>query len=227
VLNIIDDHSRLCIASRAFVTTRAPGVVRTLHKAAATWGYPGSFLTGNGLIFGAGHQHHLAGALELELLSLGIRTKHSRPYHPQTCGKVERFHQTLKKFLARQDPPETKKQLQAQLDRFTACCNQTRPHRALGRRTPAAACAAREKARPTGRRIDPSGYRVRHDRLGKKGTVTVRHKGHLHHIPVGRPYRGWRVIVLIAGLDIQVPGPGGAQLRRLTLDPARDYQPLG
>jgi transposase InsO family protein len=45
VLNIIDDHSRLCVASRAFVTTHAPDVIRTPHKAAATWGYPESFLT--------------------------------------------------------------------------------------------------------------------------------------------------------------------------------------
>jgi hypothetical protein len=91
-----------------------------------------------------------------------------RPYHPQTCGKAGRFHQTLKKFLARQDPAHTKKQLQAQLDRFAAYYNQTRPHRALGRRTPAAAFAAREKAYPTGPRIDATGYRVRHDKLDKK-----------------------------------------------------------
>ena len=227
VLNIIDDHSRLCVASRAFVTTRAPDVIRTLHKAAATWGYPQSFLTDNGLIFGAQHQHRTAGALELELLSPGIRSKHSRPYHPQTCGKVERFHQTLKKFLARQDPATTKKQLQAQLDRFTAYYNQTRPHRALGRRTPAAAYAAREKAHPTGPRIDATGYRVRHDKLDKKGTVTLRHQGRLHHIPVGRPYHGWRVILLINRRDIQIISLDGAQLRKLTLDPARDYQPLG
>ena len=108
VLNIIDDHSRLCTASRAFATTRAPDVIRTLHKAAATWGYPKSFLTDNGLIFGAHHQHNTAGNLELELLALGIRSKHSRPYHPQTCGKVERFHQTLKKYLAKHDPAQTK-----------------------------------------------------------------------------------------------------------------------
>jgi hypothetical protein len=227
VLNIIDDHSRLCVASRAFVTTRAPDVVRTLHKAAATWGYPESFLTGNGLIFGAHHQHNTAGNLELELLSLGIRSKHSRPYHPQTCGKVERFHQTLKKYLARQDPTHTKKQLQAQLDRFTQYYNQIRPHRAIGRRTPAGAFTAREKAHPTGPRIDATGYRVRHDRLDRKGTVTLRHKGRLHHIPVGRPYKTWRVILLISGLDIQILSPDGAQLRKLTLDPAKDYQPLG
>ena len=227
VLNIIDDHSRLCLASRAFATTRAPDVIRALHKAAATWGYPESFLSDNGLIFGAHHQHNTAGNLELELLALGIRSKHSRPYHPQTCGKVERFHQTLKKYLARQDPACTKKQLQAQLDRFAAYYNHTRPHRALGRRTPAAAFTAREKARPAGPRIDATGYRVRHDRLDKKGTVTVRHKGRLHHIPAGRPYRGWRVILLINGLDIQIISPDGAQLRKLTLDPAKDYQPLG
>jgi transposase InsO family protein len=227
VLNIIDDHSRLCLASRAFATTRAPDVIRTLHKAAATWDYPESFLTDNGLIFGAHHQHNTAGNLELELLALGIRSKHSRPYHPQTRGKVERFHQTLKKYLAHQDPPATKKQLQAQLDHFREYYNQIRPHRALGRATPATAFAARQKARPTGPRIDATGYRVRHDRLDKKGTVTLRHKGRLHHIPLGRPYQGRRVIPLINGLNIQVISPDGAQLRKLTLDPAKDYQPLG
>lgn len=100
--------------------------------------------------------------LESELLSLGIASKHSHPYHPQTCepyhpqtcGKVERFHQTLKRFLAEQEPPETKKQLQAQLDRFVAYYNELRPHRAVGRRTPAEAFAARERAAPRCARIE-------------------------------------------------------------------------
>lgn len=48
VLNVIDDHSRLCLASRVFVTARSPDVVRTLHRAAASYGYPESFLTDNG-----------------------------------------------------------------------------------------------------------------------------------------------------------------------------------
>ena len=79
VLNVIDDHSRLCVASKLFVTTRSPDVVRTLHKAAATWGYPQRFLTDNGRIFttpmGSG-----VGAMEIELLSLGIGTTHGKPY---------------------------------------------------------------------------------------------------------------------------------------------------
>ncbi len=103
VLNVIDDHSRLCVASRAFVSTRSPDVVRTLHRAAGQWGYPEQFLTDNGAIFTASKGGGV-GDFEAELLALGITSKHSRPYHPQTCGKVERFHQTMKKFMAKQDP---------------------------------------------------------------------------------------------------------------------------
>jgi hypothetical protein len=226
VLNILDDHSRLCVESRAFVTTRSPDVVRALHRAAENWGYPESFLTDNGAIFTSSMRGNDLGAMEPELLSLGIRSKHSRPYHPQTCGKVERFHQTLKKFLAKQDPPTSKKQLQAQLDVFVAYYNTTRPHRAIGRRTPAEAFAARQRAYPTGPRIDCAGYRVRHDRIGANGTITLRHQGRLHHIGVGAAFKRWRVVLLVAGLDIRILSLDGTQLRRLKLDPTRDYQPI-
>ncbi|MBV8959241.1 MAG: IS481 family transposase [Actinobacteria bacterium] len=225
VLNIIDDHSRLCVASRAFVTTRSPDVVRTMHRAAANWGYPERFLTDNGAIFTASARGGMA-AMESELLSLGIAARHSRPYHPQTCGKVERFHQTLKKFLAKQDPVLTKKQLQHQLDRFVAYYNDIRPHRGVGRRTPAQAFSARERAYPTGPRIDTLGYRVRHDRVSKGGNVTLRYRGRLHHIGVGASYMGWRVILLVAGLEVRILSLDGSQLRRLTLDPTIDYQPM-
>ena len=227
VLNIIDDHSRLCVASRAFVTVTAPDVVRTLHKAAEKWGYPQSFLTDNGLIFNTQHRHGMAGALEICLLSLGISPKHSRPYHPQTCGKVERFHQTLKKHLAKQDPATTKKQLQVQLDAFGRYYNCVRPHRAIGRRTPAEAFTARQRSHPRGPRIDCTGYKVRHDKVDKKGAVTLRYRGRLHHIGIGAPYKGWRVVLLIAGLDIQVIGLDGSPLRHLRLDPTKNYQPIG
>jgi len=225
VLNVIDDHSRTCIASRAFVTTRSPDVVRTMHKAAEKWGYPESFLTDNGAIFTASFRGGMA-AMESELLSLGIASKHSRPYHPQTCGKVERFHQTLKKFLAKQDPATNKKQLQRQLDHFTAYYNEIRPHRGIGRRTPAEAFAAREKARPCGPKIETLGYRVRHDKVSKTGNVTLRYRGRLHHIGIGNPYRGWRVILLVAGRDVRILDLEGAQIRRLRIDPAKDYQPM-
>lgn len=73
---------------------------------------------------------------ETEFERLGVVAKHSSPYHPQTCGKVERYHQTMKKFLRKQPPATTMRELQAQLDWFTNYYNTVRPHRALGRRTP-------------------------------------------------------------------------------------------
>jgi hypothetical protein len=177
-------------------------------------------------VFSTQKRHEMAGAVELELLALGIATKHSRPYHPQTCGKVERFHQTLKKFLAKQEPPVTKKQLQGQLDRFVDYYNEVRPHRSIGRLVPSAAFEAREKAFPCGPKINVSGFRVRRDKVDKGGRVTLRHQGRLHHIGVGRAYKGWRVILLVAGTDVQILGSDGSPLRRLTLDPEFDYQPM-
>jgi len=225
VLNIIDDHSRLCVASRVFVFTRSPDVVRTLHRGAAQWGYPEKFLSDNAAIFTASKGGGV-GDMEAELLSLGIASKHSRPYHPQTCGKVERFHQTVKKYLAKQEPATSKKQLQGQLNRFVSYYNTVRPHRSLGRRTPAEAFAAREKSQPRGPRIDAAGYRVRNDKVNKNGTVTLRYRGQLHHIGVGRPYAGWRVVLLVAGREIRVLGADGSPLRHFTLDPSTDYQPM-
>ncbi len=224
ILNMIDDHSRLCVCSRAFVTVRSPDVVRSLHNAAATWGFPETFLSDNGAIFTAKHLKGV-GAMEAELLSLGIGVKHSRPYHPQTCQKVERFHQTMKKYLAAQDPAETKKQLQAQLDRFVAYYNAA-PHRGINRKTPLQAFTARTRAYPTGPKIDVSGYRVRRDKVDRSGTVTLRFNSRLHHIGVGRPYAGKRVIMLVAGRHVSVIGLDGSPLRRLKLDPTKDYQPM-
>jgi transposase InsO family protein len=225
ILNIIDDHSRLCVASQAMARIRSVDVIRVLHKAAEHWGYPEAFLSDNGAIFTATSRGNDLGAIEPELVSLGIRSKHSRPYHPQTCGKIERFHQTLKKHLATQPPAATNKQLQGQLDRFVAYYNQTRPHRAIGRQPPIDAFTARERARPRDPIIDCAGYRVRHDRIDRTGKLTLRHNGRLHHIGIGRAYAGWRVVMLVAGLEIRILTLDGTQLRRLTLNPQNDYQP--
>jgi transposase InsO family protein len=225
VLNIIDDHSRLCVASRAMVRVKAHDVIRVLHLSAEKWGYPASFLSDNGLIFSAHHQHGLAGAFEQELFALGITSKHSRPYHPQTCGKVERFHQTMKKFLAAQQGVVTKKQLQRELERFVTYYNDVRPHRGIDRKTPASVYGAREKAWPTGAVVKTDGRRLRFDKVDKTGCVTLRYKGRLHHIGIGAAYKGWRIAMLIDGRKIEVVGLDGSPLRRLVLDPTRDYQP--
>jgi len=223
VLNMIDDHSRLCVASRAMAVVKATDVVRVLHKAAETWGYPASLLTDNGLIFSTQRLHQVAGVTEQALFALGIEAKHARPYHPQTCGKVERFHQTMKKFLAAQDVA-TPKQLQRQLDRFVAYYNEVRPHRGIGRKTPAHVYGAREKAEPSPSFVKVGDRRMRLDRVDRTGRVTLRHRGRLHHIGIGNAYAGWRVAMLIDGLKIEIVGLDGSPLRRLVLDPTKDYQ---
>jgi transposase InsO family protein len=226
VLNIIDDHSRLCVASVARRVTKAIDVVTTFHDAAARRGYPASVLSDNGAIFTAEARHGVC-VMESELLALGIGFKHSRPYHPQTCGKVERFHQTLKKHLAAHRPVRSLPALQARLDHFVEYYNTVRPHRALGRKTPAATFAARSKARPANPPLPALPHcRIRQDKVNA-GNVTLRYRGRLFHIAVGRRHEGTRVLVLVANRDVRVLTTDGQALRHLTLDPSRLYQPLG
>jgi hypothetical protein len=165
--------------------------------------------------------------LETELERLGVAHKRSRPYHPQTCGKVERFHQTMKKFLAKQPSVASLGELQAQLDRFVAYYNERRPHRALGRHTPQEVFDAKTKAHPP-----PSApathFRVRRDRIDKTGRVTLRYDSRLRHIGIGRAHIGRKVELLVADRDVRViDADTGELIRSLTIDPTRDYQPVG
>jgi hypothetical protein len=164
---------------------------------------------------------------ETELRRAGIVQKNSRPSHPTTCGKVERFHQTLKRWLAAQPhQPHDLTGLQSLLDTFTDHYNQRRPHRSLpGRTTPAAAYHSRPKATPAGRDRDTH-WRVRHDIVDQAGRVTLRYHGRLHHIGIGRTHARTRITLLAADRDIRIINPTtGELLRHLTLNPDIDYQP--
>lgn len=226
ILNTIDDHSRLVVGSQARTVFKAADVVACFHQAAATWAFPASLLTDNGAVFTAGPRGGGRCAIEVELDRLGIKIVHSTPYHPQTCGKVERFHQTLKRWLAKQPGAGTIVELQSQLDRFAAYYNEVRPHRALRRRTPAEAYAARPKAAARGPEI-PVHCRVRRDRIDRGGGLTLRHDSVLRHIKVGTRHAGTRVLMLVAGLHVRIVSEDGELLRELTIDPSRIYQPMG
>ena len=227
IVNFIDDHSRLAVAARVLGTATAPRVLRVFRAAGERWGLPAALLTDNGCVYTTWHRGG-PNVMQTELLALGIEFRHSRPYHPQTCGKVERFHQTMKAFLARQPPAGSIAELQAQVDRFVAYYNEVRPHRARERRPPRVAFEARDKARPSGPMIRVgAGVRVRRDRIDNNGKVTLRHRTRLHHIGVGHAHKGKRVIMLVDGLDVRVVSQDGELLRQLTLDPTRDYQPQG
>jgi transposase InsO family protein len=225
IVNFLDDHSRLAVGSRVVAVATAAGAVEAFREAVARWGLPSALLTDNGCVYTTWHRGG-PNVMQTELLALGVDYRHSRPYHPQTCGKVERFHQTMKTFLDKQGSAVSIGELQAQVDRFVAYYNEVRPHRARERRPPRVAFEARDKARPSGPRIQVgAGVRVRRDRIDKNGKVTLRHRTRLHHIGVGHAHKGKRVIMLVDGLDVRVVSEDGELLRHLTLDPSRDYQP--
>jgi transposase InsO family protein len=136
VLNLLDDHARLALASTARRVFKAADVLTCVTTAIAAYGLPAAVLTDNGAVFAGGPRGGGRVALEVTLTALGVAVRHARPYHPQTCGKVERFHQTLKQWLARHPRAATTADLQGQLDTFRAYYNPQRPHRALDRRTP-------------------------------------------------------------------------------------------
>ncbi len=146
---------------------------------------------------------------ENELRRLHVVQKNSRPNHPTTCGKVERFQQTMKKWLRAQPvQPATLADLQELLETFCDEYNHGRPHRSLPHRaTPAALYDTMPKAMP-GQSRDPDTHdRIRHDRIDKAGSVTLRHRGRLHHIGIGRTYEGTCVILLISDLNIRIVNP--------------------
>jgi transposase InsO family protein len=224
ILDVIDDHSRLHLGCDAYERVKAADVVSSFQRAAELHGLPESFLSDNGAVFVGGYRRGKV-ALESELERLGVVFKNSRPYHPQTCGKVERLHQTLKRYLAKQPPAKTLTELQGQLDTFRHYYNHIRPHRALGRRTPLQAYSGRVKARPA--EAPPrTHFRVREDRVDDTGKVSLRFHSRLYKIGLGRAHKGRVVRLLIADQDVRVIDSNGELIRELTLDPSRVYQPL-
>jgi len=232
ILSFVDDHSRYALSVTAHQPVTGPVVVEVFRQAVDRHGPPASTLTDNGMVFTTRFAGGRGGrnGFETELRRLGITQKNSRPNHPTTCGKVERFQQTLKNWLTAQaDQPANLTQLQTLLDRFVDAYNHHRPHRSLPRQaTPAAAYTSRPKATPTSDRDSDTHWRVRHDTIDNWGKVTLRHNGRLHHIGIGLTYARTRILLLVADLDVRViHATTGELLRQLTLDPTRDYQPTG
>jgi transposase InsO family protein len=226
IINFIDDYSRAVLCSNVVSVAKAADVVRLFFATTDIYGLPNSVLTDNGAIYTAHYRGSHSG-MEIELATLGIRFKHGKPYHPQTQGKVERYHLTLKKWLRKQPASASIEALQHQIDRFVCYYNEERPHQARDC-PPMHAWRALDKATPE---LDGQPLlaktRVRHDHVDHWGSVTLRYRRKLHHISVGRAHRHQRVIILMADLDVRVISDEGELLRHFTLDPTRDYQARG
>jgi len=232
IISWLDDCTRYALSVTAHRRVTGPIVTATFRQCLALHGIPASTLTDNAMVYTV----RLAGGrggkntFEHELRRLHIVQKNSRPNHPTTCGKAERFQQTMKKWLRAQPfQPGTIAQLQILIDIFVDEYNHRRPHRSLPHRaTPAAVYDSMPKALPGASRDPDTHDRIRHDRVDKAGSVTIRHNGRLHHIGVGRTHEGTCVILLVQDLQIRVINAAtGELLRDLILNPNRDYQPTG
>jgi transposase InsO family protein len=222
VLNWLDDHSRYLLSTTALQPAGGDDVLRTFLAAIDEHEAPASTLTDNARIytarFGGGRN-----AFEYLLPILGIEQKNGKPGHPQTQGKIERFHQTLKRWLTAQPLAPDLAGLQDQLDQFTEHYNERRPHRALARGTPGDAYRATPKAAPAGGR-GPGHYRLRYDRLDHKGHMTFRRAGRMHHLGLGVANARKRVLAIADDTHVTVTDLAtGEVLSTHLIEPDRSY----
>ena len=220
ILSFLDDHSRLITASRAVLTATTENTWTTFCAAVEVWGLPIGQLSDNGLNF-SGRLRGFEVDFEINLRAGGVRPITSRPYHPQTCGKIERFHQTLKKWLRRQPLARDLAGLQAQLDQFIVIYNRERPHRGIGRVTPYERWSATPKAINLGLALPGPQH---------TSTITVDKQGLLRVAPwvihVGVDHTGREAHVMLDDTHAAV-FIHGRLVRHLKLDHSRPYQPSG
>jgi transposase len=224
IIDIVDDHSRLQLGCDAYGRVKAADVVQSFQRAAQLHGLPHSLLTDNGAVF-VGSSRKGKVLLEYELERLGVAFKNSRPYHPQTLGKVERPDaQALPlKATAGEDAlraPGAARRLSPLLQPHPPAPSAWAAYAITG------LYSSRVKARPAGAGAETY-FRVREDRVDETGKVSLRYDSRLYKIGLGRAHRGRAVKLLIADLEIRVIDSNGELLRELTLDPSRCYQPLG
>ena len=177
IFQLIDDHSRLAVASHVAWGETSAGAIAVVAKGIAAHGVPQRLLSDNGAALNPSRRGVL-GQLVAYVTSLGVEPITGKPYKPTTQGKNERFHQTLFRFLDRQALAATLEELQGQVDQFDQIYNTERPHQGLpGRVTPAQAWEATPKVeppRPAPRPAPTLPDGIRMTRIRDNGTVVVR-----------------------------------------------------
>lgn len=224
IFNIVDDHSRVAIRSRAVAEATTEEAWSTFCQGAEVWGLPSGTLSDNGLCF-SGKLRHIEVFFEAQLREAGVRPITSRPFHPQTAGKVERFQQTLKQWLRKRRRLHANiDELQADLDKFCRIYNTERPHQGIARQVP----IERWKASPV---AGPSNEALAHPDWSTKTLQVVVHANGCvtadnFRIHVGVEHEAQTALVIIDPKRANV-FIDGELIRHLELDRTRVYQPSG
>lgn len=215
IINILDDHSRICTRSHAVEgSTTGSDAWDALVTAIATYGIPAWLLADNGAPF-------TSNLFTSNLEAIQVNTTNSRPFHPQTCGKVERFHQTLKKWLAARPKPETVAELQELLDVFVDIYNTQRPHRGIHRRTPVEVFDTTPKIGPDAfSSLDET--TIHYNKVDRSGRVEIPGP---YSITIGAAHTGQTATTIRSGNTAHV-FINNKLVRKLTINPSRRSQPL-
>ena len=213
IITLIDDCTRFCPGLKAVVSANGEAAFDAFATAAGKHGWPERFLSDNAKAY----KISLAAAVG----ALGVDHRHGRPYHPQTQGKVERFHQTLQKWLKAQPRAASLEELQTQLDTFCDIYNNQRPHRAIGRKTPASVYAETPKAGPADRPIGTP-TTIHRNKIAANGNLQA---GSRYTISLGVAHAHQPATIIITGLSCHV-FIAGRLVRQLQLDPTRRIQAL-
>lgn len=222
IISALDDHSRLCGWTEAFLELSSEAAVSVFDAAAVEWGLPQSVLADRGSIF-TGRSKQTVCPFERHLWALDVFTINGRPRHPQTQGKIERFHRTLTEWLEDEGPFDTLDALNASLAAFRLDYNHQRPHQALGEATPAETFAVAPKAGPDSE-LAAEGCR-------RETIRSTKTNGNLSYgswlIGLGRARTSTKVRVVDTGDAIRIFAADGTLIREVEPDPTRSYLGTG
>lgn len=195
-LTVLDDYSRFSLTLQACADETWPTVQAHLTQSFRRYGLPECMLMDNGSPWGSDAEHRHT-PLTAWLIHLGIAVAHSRPYHPQTLGKDERFHRSLKAEVLSGPPLHDLEHCQACFDRWRDVYNLERPHEALDLKVPASRYVTSKRSFPEN--LPPIDYPLADAvrRVQQKGEITFRGKV----FKVGRAFVGYPVALHASETD--------------------------
>lgn len=216
VLHVLDDCSRMDLGLHVMRSENGPQIWAGFLASVAEYGLPREVLTDNGTAF-SGKRRGWMTPLEINLGTLGVHAVTSSPGHPQTCGKVERAHKTVRKWLGRRARAESIEQLQQLLDTYRHRYNQRRRKKHLGGLTPAQRYALGPVDGPAPGPLQPRTV-ISTVKVSTSGCISV--LGNL--VGIGRHHAGHHVTLVRRGREIAV-FDDNALIAQIDLKPGRRY----
>lgn len=187
-LTVLDDHSRFSLCLAACTNQQSQTVMAHLRAMFERYGLPYRMTMDNGSPWADTGRTELT-RLAVWIIRLGVRISHSRPYHPQTQGKDERFHQTVQRELTNHRYFRTLPEVQRAFDRFRDRYNLIRPHESLGMAVPASRYRISDRSMPS--ELPPIEYPPGDIVRKVTASATIQFRGRL--IRVGKACRGLTV----------------------------------